>query len=102
MTPIEKIYNEILDVVHDVMGIETADILKSKREECVDARHILVYVLTSKGISDITIAHLTRLTRPCVCIIRNNFKYRLKRYFVNLNYQQIIERVNRLELVTDK
>lgn len=46
MTPIEKIYNEILDVVHDVIGIETADILKSKREECVDARHILVYVLT--------------------------------------------------------
>lgn len=62
-------------------------------EEHVDARHILVYVLGNRGFSDTKIAEFTKLTRPCVCMIRNNFKYRKKRYFVNLHYQEVYRRI---------
>lgn len=42
---------------------------------------------------DWKIAEFTKLTRPCVCMIRNNFKYRKKRYFVNLHYQEVYRRI---------
>lgn len=89
----EESYLEILRIVEDVTGVSAKEMLTSNCEEHVDARHILVYVLGNRGFSDTQIAKFTKLTRPCVCMIRNNFKYRKKRYFVNLNYQEVYSRV---------
>lgn len=86
-------YYEILRIVEDVTGVSAQEMLTSNCEEHVDARHILVYVLGNRGFSDTKIAELTKLSRPCVCMIRNSFKYRRKRYFVNLNYQEVYKRV---------
>ena len=84
----EEIYQEILRVVEDVTGIPANFILKSNKEEHVDARHILVYLMYKVGFSDTKISYYTKLTRPCVCTIRNLFKYRLQRYFVKLQYNK--------------
>lgn len=89
----EEMYLEILRIVEDVTGVSAKEMLSSNCEEHVDARHILVYVLGNRGFSDTQIAKFTKLTRPCVCMIRNNFKYRRKRYFVSLNYQTVYNRV---------
>lgn len=89
----DEMYLDILRIVEEVTGVSAAEMLTSNCEEHVDARHILVYVLRCRGYSDTKIAQLTKLTRPCVCIIRNSFKYRIKRYFVNLNYQIVHSRV---------
>ena len=98
----EDLYLEILRIVEDVTGVNAKEMLTSNCEEHVDARHILVYVLGNRGFSDTQIAKFTKLTRPCVCMIRNNFKYRKKRYFVNLNYQEVYSRVFvSKELVTE-
>lgn len=98
----EEMYLEILRIVEDVTGVGASEMLTSNCEEHVDARHILVYVLGDRGFSDMQISKLTKLTRPCICIIRNNFKYRRKRYFVNLNYQAVYDRVfNEKEQVTE-
>lgn len=86
MNTMIEIYDRIMGVVEEVTGISKDKILTSNCEECVDARHILVYILGNRSFSDNKIAELTGLTRPGVCIIRNNFKYRRKRYFVNLNF----------------
>lgn len=88
----EEMYLDILRIVEDVTGVSAKEMLTSNREEHVDARHILVYVLGNRGFSDTKIAELTNLTRPCVCMIRNSFKYRRKRYFVNLNYQAVYDK----------
>lgn len=88
-----EMYYEILRIVEDVTGVSAKEMLTSNCEEHVDARHILVYVLGNRGYSDTKISELTKLTRPCVCMIRNNFKYRRKRYFVNLNYQSVYSKV---------
>lgn len=99
----EEMYYEILRVVEDVTGIPAKDMLSSNREECVDARHILVYTLGNRGFSDTKIAELTRLTRPCVCMIRNSFKYRKKRYFVRLNAEEVHAKLlANKELVTNE
>ncbi len=89
MNTMIEMYDRIMSVVEEVTGISKDKILTSNCEECVDARHILVYILGNRSFSDNKIAELTGLTRPGVCIIRNNFKYRRKRYFVNLNYERV-------------
>lgn len=89
----DEIYQQILRIVEEVTGLESSGILSSNCEEYVDARHILVYTLSNRGFSDSQIARFTNLTRPCVCMIRNSFKYRRKRYFVNLNYQKVYGKV---------
>lgn len=90
---VDEVYLDILRIVEEVTGISASEMFSSNCEENVDARHILISVLSRRGYSDTKIAQLTRLTRPCVCMIRNSFKYRRKRYFVNLNYQEVCSRV---------
>lgn len=85
----EELFVEILTVVSDVTSLSVVDILTSNREECVNARHILIYTLSVRGFSDCKIAELMKITRPAVCMARNSFKYRRKRYFVNLHYQEV-------------
>ena len=89
----DEMYLDILRIVEEVTGIQANEMLTSNCEEHVDARHILVCILSCRGYSDTQISRLTKLTRPCVCMIRNGFKYRRKRYFVNLNYQTVYEKV---------
>lgn len=89
----DEMYLDILRIVEEVTGVSATEMLTSNCEEHVDARHILIYTLSCRGYSDTKIAQLTRLTRPCVCMIRNNFKYRRKRYFVNLHYQIVYSKV---------
>lgn len=93
MNTMIEMYDRTMSVVEEVTGISKDKILTSNCEECVDARHILVYILGNRSFSDNKIAELTGLTRPGVCIIRNNFKYRRKRYFVNLNYERVYAKV---------
>lgn len=92
-TAMDELYLDILRIVEEVTCVSATEMLTSNCEEHVVARHILVYILSCRGYSDTKIAQLTKLTRPCVCMIRNSFKYRRKRYFVNLNYQTIYDRV---------
>lgn len=89
----DEMYLDILRIVEEVTGIRAAEMLTSNCEEHVDARHILVYTLSCRGYSDTKISQFTKLSRPCVCMIRNSFKYRQKRYFVNLNYQAVRNKV---------
>lgn len=66
----KETYLEILRIVEEVTDVSASEMLTSNCEEHVDARHILVYVLGNRGFSDTKIAEFTKLTRPCVCMIR--------------------------------
>lgn len=62
MNTMIEIYDRIMGVVEEVTGISKDKILTSNCEECVDARHILVYILGNRSFSDNKIAELTGLT----------------------------------------
>lgn len=67
MKNMDEMYLDILRIVEDVTSVSTKEMLTSNREEHVDARHILIYVLGNRGFSDTKIAELTNLSRPaCV------------------------------------
>lgn len=61
MNTMIEMYDRIMSVVEEVTGISKDKILTSNCEECVDARHILVYILGNRSFSDNKIAELTGL-----------------------------------------
>lgn len=89
----DEIFYEIIRVVEDVTGVSASDMISSNLSNNVDARHILVNVLSAHGFTDTDIARFLKMTRPGVCMIRNNFSYRKKRYFVNAYYQEVCKRI---------
>lgn len=86
-----NLYQETLGIVSDCCKVSKEKIISSKKEECVNARYILVSIL-GEWYTDNEIAELTGLSRPCTNKIRNKFKSRLKRYNVNCQYQEAKEK----------
>lgn len=95
----EELYFEVLRVVEEVTGVDASEMLTSNCETHVDARHILVNVLIGYGFSDTRIAGLTKLTRPCICMIRNNFKFRRKRFLVNLYFEEVTSKIKSNDII---
>ena len=74
-------------MVNEVTGV--TDVFGSNKEESVDARAVLIYALSSKGVSDQEIASLTGLTRQCVNKLKNSHKYRKTKWSYVSSLQQI-------------
>lgn len=86
-----NLYQETLGIASDCCKVSKEKIISSKKEECVNARYILVGIL-GEWYTDNEIAELTGLSRPCTNKIRNKFKSRLKRYNVNCQYREAKEK----------
>ena len=80
-------YKRAMETIQRITGQE--DILHTNREESVDARSILIYILSSKGLSDMEISNLTGLTRQGVNKLKNGCKYRRKKWSFVSDLQQI-------------
>ena len=83
-----------MDTVCQVTGQE--EILHTNREEAVDARAILIYILSERGITDTQIAGLTSLSRQGVNKLKNSVRYRKRKWSFTSDLQQISN-----ELATD-
>lgn len=75
---IKQLFDQTLWLVCDYTELNVEDIHHSNREECVDARYILVGILTDY-LTDDEIAKLSGLTRACCNKIRNGMTAKLKR-----------------------
>lgn len=84
---VKSFYNRVLVMVNEVTGI--ADVFGTNKEESVDARAVLIYILSSKGISDQEISSLTGLTRQCVNKLKNSHKYRKTKWSYLASVKQI-------------
>lgn len=86
---INDLYQEVLGVICKVTGVGEHDMFGSNREECVDARSLLVRVLSGNGITEKEIVCLTGLSQQRVNRLKNNFKNRLCKWTVTNNLQSI-------------
>lgn len=86
------LYKEVVVVVKNETGVAEYEMLHSNSEEAVDARYILIHLLSQK-LTDTQISSLTRLTRQSVNKIRNNFQYKIKKWSVATNLQHISNEV---------
>ena len=60
---IVDMYQKVVAVVCQTTGIDEYSMFHSNKEVCVDARSILVNVLTERGITEGEISYLTGLTQ---------------------------------------
>lgn len=93
---IEELYQDIIIMVCDVTGIDEADILHSNREECADARYLLVMAL-SRMMTDEEIGRVIHRTRQGVSYIRSN-RAKLSKWIVASNWQVISKQVFHLPM----
>lgn len=83
-----ELYKEMVVAVKNETGVEEYEMLHSNSEEAVDARYILIHLLSQK-LTDSQISSVTNLTRQSVNKIRNNFQYKIKKWSVATNLQHI-------------
>ena len=95
-----ELYNQAVACVLKHTEIDKEILLKSHREEVVDARCLLVCALAKNGLKDADIAELTNLTRACVCKLRNSFTSRGTRMFLIL-WKRICSDIDSYMLQTD-
>lgn len=86
----KELYKDVIGCVCRHTGFDESLILISNKEECVDARYILVHIL-SQWLTDTQIAMITGLSRTCANKIRNTFyqKHKLK-FSIRLTLQDIV------------
>lgn len=83
-----ELYKKMVVAVKNETGVEEYEMLHSNSEEAVDARYILIHLLSQK-LTDSQISSVTKLTRQSVNKIRNNFQYKIKKWSVATNLQHI-------------
>lgn len=84
-----EIYNQAVSCVlkHTEIGFEM--LIKSNREECADARCLLVCALSRFGFTDTEVAELMGVTRQCVSKLRTSLDLRKRKWSVRTNWQRI-------------
>ena len=96
MNVVKERFDHVVNVVCNVMGLERAELLKSRKEEATDARSLLVYSLGDE-LTDGEIAGASEWTRQSVNFLRNNAYARIKGKWSLREAERLI----RKELATD-
>lgn len=82
----DSIFNEVLEKVSEVTGIERTTIIHSNKEEATDARYILIKVLVSMGFTESEISEKLGCKRQAVNYAKNHFDDRLYKWSFRVNY----------------
>ena len=85
-----ELFNEVLDNVCKGTELDTDSLKSSNREECVDARYLVIAVLSEK-LSDKQIAEVSGWSVQLVNKAKNNFHNRCKcRYGLKDMYKKML------------
>ena len=84
---IKSFYDKAYHTVSSVVGVP--DMFSSNCEESVDARSILVHILSGRGLTDSQISSFTGLTRQCVNKLKNSVRHRSGKWSYRSFMQQI-------------
>ena len=82
-----SLFQSVESKVIQVTGVN--QLFHTNQEEAVDARTILIYILSEKGLPDTQIAALTNLTRQGVNKLKNSVRYRKNKFSFISDMQQI-------------
>ena len=83
------LYNRALACVLKHTEIDLVVLMKSNREDVVDARCLLVCAMSRYGLTDIEVAELMGVTRQCVSKLRSSLDIRRRKWSVRTNWQHI-------------
>ena len=86
-----EFFKQVLDVVSEVTGITPDEIIHSRKEECTDARYILVKYLYSKKMTPITIGEQLGRTRQGIGSILRRSKY--ENWITERNWKETVKQL---------
>ena len=81
------LFQRVESKVMQVTGIN--QLFHTNQEEAVDARTILIYILSEQGVTDTQIAELSGLTRQGVNKLKNSVRFRKRKFSFISDLQQI-------------
>lgn len=87
-------YGRILDSVCRHYGLECGRVIRSNKEECVDARATLVHACICKGFTESELVELTGLSQQCINKLRNSVRFREKRWAFNETLKTVMADLN--------
>lgn len=85
---ITNLYIVVCSQVCSSTGLTVEEIFTCNREDCVDARYVLVYLL-SEYLTDTEIARLAPIGRTGANKIRNTFRYKARKFSVRCLVSEI-------------
>lgn len=86
-----------LSEVESATGLNGSDILNNNREECTDARYILIYFLGLR-LTDTEISKVSGMSRQRVNYLRNHFDVGFSKWSVKSKVQIVRKRLeNKLQ-----
>lgn len=85
---ITNLYTVVCSQVCRSTGLTVGEIFTCNREDCVDARYVLVYLL-SEYLTDTEIARLAPIGRTGANKIRNTFRYKARKFSVRCLVSEI-------------
>lgn len=91
MNGLRSIYDNVVNVVIEVSELDRDRLLKSREEEFVDARAILVNRLVSLGFTEKCIAEFSGMSQQRVNSLKNTFRNRSSKIGVEL----LLGRINK-------
>ena len=86
----DSIFNEVLEKVSEVTGIDRVSVICRNKEECTDARYILILSLIKLGFTDSEISSLMGKSRQTICYMRNSYK-RVGKWKLSNDLQNVSE-----------
>lgn len=92
---LKEFYQESKNIVCRVTGTDGKRLFCCNKEECVDARYILVAVM-SKYLTDDEISRTTGISRSCANKIRNGFKGKMQKFSFRCMYHSVLKDVDAL------
>lgn len=83
-----ELFNEIINKVAEVTELDKESILNSNKEECTDARYILIQLLFKMGFTDTEVSERMGCSRQSINYAKNHFEERLGKWSVRVNYEK--------------
>jgi len=84
-----ELYEQAVACVLKHTEIGESALMRSNREDCVDARCLLVCALSRYGLTDTEVAELMGVSRQCISKLRGSLDVRLRKWSVRTNWQRI-------------
>lgn len=84
----EELFESVLQEVCKAFEMEREQVLNGRKEESVDARSVLIEVL-SRYLNDSQVGDLIGKDRRSVNYLRNNFRDRIKKWAVRVAYDEV-------------
>ena len=86
----KELFNEVLENVCLNMDVEADSVKSSNKEECVDARYLVIALLSTK-LSDRQIVEVSGWSQQLVSKVKGNFDKRCKfRYGLKEMYKKLL------------